>query len=90
MEAATAKGEERKRDAAARAEEAKQRRKAAAERFMANRAALKSAVEQRGHAEAERCATAEAKRIRSLNASIEKVCEAPPHCTPSPLPCSPT
>ena len=73
MEAAAAKGVERKRDAAARAEEAKERRQAATERFMANRAALKSALEQRGAAEAERCATAEAKRTRTMNASVEKV-----------------
>ena len=61
MEAAAAKGAERKREAAAKAEEAKERRQAAAERFKANRAALKSAAEQRGAAEAERCLTAEAK-----------------------------
>ena len=73
MEAAAAKGAERKRDAAARADEAKERRKAAVERFMANRAALFTAVKQRGEAEAERCATAEAKRTRSLSAYVEKV-----------------
>ena len=73
MLAADLKVEERKRDAAARAEDARQRRAAAADRFAANRTALEEAIKHKGVLELEREQAAHAKRTRAMTASIEKV-----------------